>query len=121
MWQMREGLLGPVDAGLDLGHAPPERVLRLVEPVHVGALARELARTVVVRHVAAHRHPVARVVGEEREPLVEPARVEQLSLVVEKLLDLPVEEELRERGRVGAHEGSSPVQLSASMNWRQRV
>ncbi len=93
----------------------------LVEPVHVGALARELPLAVVVGHVAAHRHPVARVVGEQREPLVEAARVQQLGLLVQKLLDLPLEQEARDGGRIGAHEGIRPVQLSASMNWRQRV
>jgi len=88
---------------------------------HVGAVARELPLAVVGGHVAAHRHPVARVVGEEREPFVEAALVQQLGLVVQKLLDLPLEQEPREGGRVGAHEGISAVQLSASMNWRQRV
>ena len=117
----RRRLLGPVNAGLDLRHAPPERVLALVEPVHVGAVARELPLAVVGGHVAAHRHPVAGVLGEEREPLVEATRIEELGLAVEKVLDFPLEQEPGERGGVHAQGGVSPAQLSASMNWRQRV
>src|SRR5262249_20534006 len=115
----RRRLFGPVDASLDLRHAASERVLALVEPVDVEALAGELALGVVVGYVAAHRHPVTRVVGEEREPLVEAAGVEELRLGVEKLFDLPLEQE-PPQGRV-AHDGISPAQLTASMHWRQRV
>jgi hypothetical protein len=109
-----------VDARAELRHPPPERVLALVEPVHVGALPRELLLAVLVRDVAAHRNPVARVLGEEVEPLLEAARVQELGLAVEEVLDLPLEQEASERGSLGAHGAIRPVQLSASMNWRQR-
>ena len=105
-----------MDARAELRHPPPERVLALVEPVHVGALARELPLELVGGHVAAHRHPVARVLGEEVEPLLEAARVQQLGLAVQEVLDLPLQQESGERGRLGAHGAESPAQLSASMN-----
>jgi len=38
--------------------------------------------------IRLQRNPVGRVVGEEPEPLVEPAVVEQPCLAVEELLDL---------------------------------
>ena len=51
------------------------------------------------------------------EPLLVPALVEQLGLVIEELLDLLLQEE---PGEVVAHAPRS-FQLAASMNWRQRA
>src|SRR5205085_7001539 len=89
----RGRLLGPVDAGQDLAHAARQRVLALVEPADVHALARELALGLVVRHVAPHRHEVANVVGEQLEPLLVAPLVEQLGFSIEELLDLLSKEE----------------------------
>ena len=109
-----------MDAGADLGDTARECVLALVEPVHVRALARVLPLELAVGDVAAHRHPVARVVGEEVEPLLVASRVQQLGLAVQELLDLLLEQESGERGALVAHGAFSSAQLSAPMNWRQR-
>ena len=74
-----------------------------------------------MRDVAPHRHPVADVVGEEREPLLVATLVEELGLVVQELLDLVLEQEPDEPGRRLAHRPMSSFQLVDSMNWRQRV
>src|SRR5262252_1545019 len=113
-------LLCPVDAGEDLLDAAAKGVLALVEPVDVRARARELSLQLVPRHVAAHGHEVVRILGEEIEPLLVAALVEELRLPVEELLDLLLEEESREVGRLEAHRATSSVQLEASMNCRQR-
>src|SRR3979411_2557287 len=65
----RGRLLRPMDAGEDLLDAAGERVLALVEPVDVGALARELALALVVRHVSPERPP-----GADGPPSQGPAR-----------------------------------------------
>src|SRR5713101_4024990 len=63
-------LLGPVNAGLDLLDPADQRVLALVEPGDVLALAGEFALSFAELDVAPHRHPVADVVGEQGEPVV---------------------------------------------------
>jgi hypothetical protein len=68
-----------------------------------------------VRDVPAHRHPVPGVLGEEVEPLVVAALVEEVDFAVEELLDLGLQEEPRDVGY------QSSAQEDASMNWRQRV
>src|SRR5260370_17465009 len=103
-----------MDAGEDLLHAAGERVLALVEPVDVGALTREFTLALVVRHVAPDRHPVADVLGEQVEPVLIPALVEQLGFPVEELLDLALYEQ-----PIDVPHASS-FQLAASMNCRQR-
>ncbi len=77
MWQMREG-------GSSAQWMPvwicatrrPSVSLPSSNQFTSSALAGELALELVVRYVAAHRHPVPGVLGEEREPLVEAARVQ---------------------------------------------
>ena len=115
----RGRLLGPVDAGEELLHAAAQRVLALVEPVDVQALAGELALPLVVGDVAPHGHEVARVVGEQIEPLLVAPLVEQLGLAVEEVLHLVAQEQAGQVGR--AHVVARSFQDPASMNWRQRV
>ena len=98
-----ERLLGPVHAGQDLLHAPGERVLALVEPVDVLALARELALQLAELDVAADRHPVPDVISEEIQPIFVAPLVEDLRLVVEEVRHLPLEEELRHRVALIGH------------------
>src|SRR5205807_1159507 len=87
--------LGPVDAGLDLPDPAHECVLALVEPGDVLALAGEFALALAELDVAPHRHPVADVVGQQAQPLVVAALVEQLGLAVEKIGDLLGQQEAR--------------------------
>ena len=77
-----------MNAGLDLAHAAGQRVLALVEPGDVLRLAGEFARLLAEFDVAAHRHPVAEIVGEQRQPLVIAPLVEQFGLAVEEIGDL---------------------------------
>jgi len=114
-------LLRPVHARADLLHAAGERVLALVEPVDVHALAGEFPLGLLRGHIAAHGHEVAGVLGEEVEPVFEAPLVEELGFPVEKLLDLLLEQQPGERKGLGAHRGPRSFQLPASMNWRQRV
>src|SRR5229473_6080576 len=88
MRDARLRLLGPVDAGLDLPHPTGQRVLALVEPGDVGAGASELALALAEFDVAPHRHPVADVVGEQREPFLIAPLVEDFRLAVEELGDI---------------------------------
>src|SRR5215210_3576697 len=77
-----------MDAGLDLLHAPAERLLALVEPVDVALGAGELALVVAELDVAPHRHPVADVLGEQVEPFPIAPLVEQFGLPIEEIRDL---------------------------------
>src|SRR5262249_19685335 len=79
---------GPMDAGLDLLHAPGQRVLTLIEPVDVAPGARELPLVLAELHVAPHRHPVADVLGQQAEPFLVAPLVEQLRLAIEEIGDL---------------------------------
>ena len=58
-------------------------------------LAGELARVLAELDVAPHRHPVADVVGEQRQPVLIAPLVEQFGLAIEELGDL-----LRQEHRV---------------------
>src|SRR5262249_18780188 len=107
----RGRLLGPVDSRADLGHAPGQRVLAVVEPVDLGALARELSLRGVGRSVATHRHPVARIFREQVQPLLVAALVENLGLAVDELLDLALEEETREL-RLGGRSAGAHTELT---------
>ena len=51
--------------------------------------AGEFALGLAVFDVAPHRHPVADVVREQRQPVPVAALVEQLGLAIEEFLDLP--------------------------------
>ena len=75
----------------------------------------------VARDVAPERHPVVGVLGEELEPLLVPALVEELGLPVQEVLDLLPDEEPREIRRGDAHRRARSSQLAASMSWRHRV
>ena len=55
------------------------------EPEHEEVLVEERGHEVRVRLARLERHPVVTVRGEEGEPFVEPARVEQERLVVDEL------------------------------------
>src|SRR3989449_5597772 len=57
------------------------------------SLPDALPISLVVRHVAPDRHEVTDVVGEEVEPLLVPALVEQLGLAIQELFDLALEEQ----------------------------
>jgi hypothetical protein len=110
-----------VHARADLLHAAGKGVLALVEPVDIHALAGEFPRGLLRGYVAAHGHEVTGVLGEEVEPVLEAPLVQELGLTVEELLDLLLEQQPGQRGRLGAHRGPRSFQLPASMNWRQRV
>jgi len=93
----RARLFGPVIAARDLLHALAQRLLPFVEPVRFvgpGILALGL----VERHVARHRHPVAQIVVQQLEPVIEAPLVEQLVLEREEAVDLGLEEQIVERG-----------------------
>jgi hypothetical protein len=45
-------------------------------------------------HVAAHGHPVADVVGQQAQPLLDVPLVQQLGFLKEEFLDLVLEQEL---------------------------
>ena len=83
-----------MNTGLDLLDPPGQRVLAFVEPIDVGGLAGELALLLAEFDVAAHRHPVADVIGEERKPLLVAALVQQLGLAIEELGDILHQQEL---------------------------
>ena len=86
-------LLGPVHAGQDLLDAPRQGLLAFVEPVDVLAGAGEFALRFAHLDVAAHRHPVAHILGDERQPVLVAPLVEQIRLVIKELLDLLLEEQ----------------------------
>src|SRR6266545_3712239 len=73
---------------LDVGHHVADPRERLLEPVDVLTLARELPLELAELDVASHRHPVVHVFGQECEPLLVSPLVEELCLSVQKALDL---------------------------------
>src|SRR5262245_14987542 len=111
MREARARLLGPMDAGLDLLHAPRQRLLALVEPVDVAPGAGELAFVLAELDVAPHRHPVADVVGQQVEPFPVAPLVEQLGLPIEELRDLLAEQQPVDT-RVALSHGASPPRSS---------
>src|SRR4029434_4269982 len=80
----------------DLLDALLQRRFALVEPIHVLTLAGIFPLLLAELDIAAHRHPVANIVGQEGEPLLEAALVEQGCLRIEKLLDLPRQQQVLE-------------------------
>ena len=81
-----------MDAGLDLPHAAGQGLLALVEPTDVASLAGEFALAVIEFDVAAHRHPVADIFGEQGQPFVVTPLVQEIGLAVEEILDLLLQE-----------------------------
>ena len=69
MLEARDGLLGPVDAGVELAHAARQDVLALIEVGDLALRVRVLEVPVAVLDVAPDRHEVVHVLGEEIEPL----------------------------------------------------
>ena len=85
----RDRLLGPVHAGRDLLDPTFKGFLAFVEPVDIAIGAGQFVRLVAKLDVAAHRHPVADVVGDEGKPEVfVPSLVEQIRLAIKEILDL---------------------------------
>src|SRR5215469_1073571 len=113
MGNARLRLLGPVNAGLDLPDAAGQRLLALVKPGDLGGLAGEFAAGLVAEFdVAPHRHPVADIVGEQRQPVVVTPFVEQLGLGVEEFRHFLPEQEPCDA--VFAHELFSPRPRSST-------
>src|ERR1700730_9481858 len=96
MRDARHRLLGPMNAGLDLPHPAGQRVLALIEPGDVLTLACQLARLLAEFDVAPHRHPVADVVGEQAEPIVVAAFVQQLGFAIEEFGDFLGQQKARD-------------------------
>src|SRR5262249_36359519 len=97
-----------------------QRVLALVEPTGVGALAGELAIQLGAGDVPAHGHEVAGVLGEQIEPFLIAPLVQQLGLAVQEVLDLVPEEKPPDlRGR-RARPRARSAQLLTAMSWLQR-
>src|SRR5688572_4006347 len=111
MGEARARLFGPVNAGLDLLHAPAERLLALVEPVDVALGAGELALVVAELDVAPYRHPVADVIGQQVEPFPIAPLVEQLRLPIEEIGDLLAEQQPVDT-RISLSHGASPAWMT---------
>ena len=92
----RRRLLHPVHSGGDLLDAEPEGGLALVEPVHVPALAGVLRVPVAELHVPPHGDPVRDVVGQQVQPLLVAALVQQVRLGAQELVHLLREQQVGE-------------------------
>ena len=68
-----------MDAGQDLLDPPLQGFLALVEPVDVVVGVGELALAFADLDVAPHRHPIAHIRGDQREPVLVAPLVEELA------------------------------------------
>ena len=97
----RRGILGPGHPGVEPGHAHLEIALVLLEDRQI-AERRQLAVQLSARDIFAARHEIEDIVGEELDPLLELALVEQPSLADVELHQLEPQRLLhRQRHRGG--------------------
>ena len=121
-----ERLFGPVEAGVDLADAARERALALVEPRNLGFGVGVLAVLLAELDVAADGHVVVDVLGDELDPVVEAAVVEEFGLAVEEALDVALEEEafeglLRRRDGDGPREAGGALRAGVDRGERRHV
>ena len=70
--------------GLYLPHPTGQRILAFVKPVDVPAFPRELPLQLAELHIAPHRHPVAHILGKQIQPVVIPAVIQQVGLIIQE-------------------------------------